>query len=86
MKQLITEAEKARMQKLAGIITENLSSEPADDGIHITGFSNEDVDSLFLTQDESVHKEMIAEGPVGSSGVIEDQTTGIKVYWSFGYK
>jgi hypothetical protein len=67
-------------------LDENLESESEGNGVHVTGFKSSEIDSLYLTEDKSEHDELTAEGPVGSHGVIEDKTTGTKVYWSFGYK
>ena len=93
---IINEAVQKRTLYLAGMITEgeyykkilkeNLEASPEEDGIHITGFPSEEIDSLFLTLDPQVHQEMTSEGPVGSKGVIVDKETGTKIYWSFGYQ
>lgn len=67
-------------------LDENLDSSSEGNGVHVTGFKSQEIDSLYLTEDKAEHDELTAEGPVGSKGVIEDKTTGTKVYWSFGYK
>jgi len=64
---------------------DQLMASEEEGGIHIVGFNNKDIDSLYLTTSKEDHDEMTSEGPVGSTGVIEDEVTGVKIYWSFGH-